>query len=319
VTSRLLDVAARELKKRNQGFYTISSAGHENNAIIGTLLRLDDPCFLHYRSGALMWPVRANCPASTRSSTRCFRSALRPTIRSRKGGTRSGEPRDVGSAADQHHRVASAQGGWAGLRAQNGQADGAGAGFKRRFNRALPLSATLRPIMRRARRLNAARYSVRRGGGAPILFLCEDNGIGISVDTPRNWIHDSFSNQLYLKYFEAAGDIDEIWEVTQEAVNACRRARAPVFLHLHVTRLWGHAGTDVETTYRTFDEITAEEARDPLILNAKRLVETGAASPGDLRAIFNRVQSRIDEIDGRGRAKAETHERRAGRRAARAL
>src|SRR5262245_4239269 len=54
VISRLLDVAARELKKRNQGFYTISSAGHENNAIVGTLLRLDDPCFLHYRSGALM-------------------------------------------------------------------------------------------------------------------------------------------------------------------------------------------------------------------------------------------------------------------------
>src|SRR5262245_53015163 len=54
ITSRLLDVAARELKRRNEGFYTISSAGHENNAIVGALLRLDDPCFLHYRSGGLM-------------------------------------------------------------------------------------------------------------------------------------------------------------------------------------------------------------------------------------------------------------------------
>src|SRR5262245_34628128 len=54
ITSRLLDVAARELKRRNQGFYTISSAGHENNAIVGALLRLDDPCFLHYRSGGFM-------------------------------------------------------------------------------------------------------------------------------------------------------------------------------------------------------------------------------------------------------------------------
>src|SRR5450432_2076473 len=54
VTSRLLDVAARELRKTNQSFYTISSAGHEQNAIIGALLRLDDPCFLHYRSGGLM-------------------------------------------------------------------------------------------------------------------------------------------------------------------------------------------------------------------------------------------------------------------------
>src|SRR5262245_64911601 len=54
VTSGLLDVAGRELKKRNQGFYTISSAGHENNAIIGAMLRLDDECFLYIRSGAVV-------------------------------------------------------------------------------------------------------------------------------------------------------------------------------------------------------------------------------------------------------------------------
>jgi 2-oxoisovalerate dehydrogenase E1 component len=54
VASRLLDVAARELRKTNQSFYTISSAGHEQNAVFGALLRADDPCFLHYRSGGLM-------------------------------------------------------------------------------------------------------------------------------------------------------------------------------------------------------------------------------------------------------------------------
>src|SRR5262245_42519636 len=51
VLSRALDVGARELKKTNRSFYTISSAGHELNAILGAELRLTDPCFLHYRSG----------------------------------------------------------------------------------------------------------------------------------------------------------------------------------------------------------------------------------------------------------------------------
>src|SRR4029434_9476305 len=110
-------------------------------------------------------------------------------------------------------------------------------------------------------RLSAERYTVRRGGAAPILFLCEDNGIGISVDTPRNWIHDSVGNQLYMKYLHASCEMDEIWDVAEEAVDTCRRSRAPVFLHLSVTRLWGHAGTDVETTYRTVEEIAAEEAK----------------------------------------------------------
>src|SRR5262245_8745317 len=54
IASRLLDVKARDLKKQNVGYYTISSAGHEQDAVLGALLRLTDPCFLHYRSGALM-------------------------------------------------------------------------------------------------------------------------------------------------------------------------------------------------------------------------------------------------------------------------
>jgi len=297
VTSRLLDVAARELKKRNQGFYTISSAGHENNAVIGTLLRLDDPCFLHYRSGALMAARARKLPGV---------DPIFDTLLSFCAS--ADDPISQG-----RHKVWGSRALWVPPQTST-------------IASHLPKAAGMAFALRTARRMgqardlsddsivlcsfgdasanhatalsgfNAARYAVRRGGAAPILFLCEDNGIGISVETPRNWIRDSFGNQLYLKYFEAFGEIDEIWDVAQEAVNTCRRSRAPVFLHLHVARLWGHAGTDVETTYRTVDEIAAEEAKDPLLLNAKRLVETGAAAPGDLRAIFNRVQSRIDEL-----------------------
>jgi 2-oxoisovalerate dehydrogenase E1 component len=43
VTSRQLDVAARELKKSGRSYYTIGSAGHEDNAIVGARLRVTDP------------------------------------------------------------------------------------------------------------------------------------------------------------------------------------------------------------------------------------------------------------------------------------
>ena len=39
--SRALDIVARELKRDGQSYYTISSAGHEQNAILGALLRPD--------------------------------------------------------------------------------------------------------------------------------------------------------------------------------------------------------------------------------------------------------------------------------------
>src|SRR6186997_2282605 len=50
--SRQLDRISRRLQARGEGFYTIGSSGHENNAAVAEALRLDDMAFLHYRSNA---------------------------------------------------------------------------------------------------------------------------------------------------------------------------------------------------------------------------------------------------------------------------
>ncbi len=49
---RLTDVEAHELRARNEGYYTICSAGHEGNVALGALTKPTDPALLHYRSGA---------------------------------------------------------------------------------------------------------------------------------------------------------------------------------------------------------------------------------------------------------------------------
>jgi 2-oxoisovalerate dehydrogenase E1 component len=297
IASRLLDVAARELKKRNQGFYTISSAGHENNAVLGALLRLDDPCFLHYRAGGLMAARSRKLPGV---------DYLLDTLLSFCAS--SDDPISAG-----RHKVWGSRPLWVPPQTST-------------IASHLPKAAGMAFALRQARRMgragdlgddsivccsfgdasanhatalagiHAARYTVRRGGASPILFVCEDNGIGISVETPHDWIRDSFSTQPHLQYFYAGGALDEVWDVTEAAIAFCRRTRTPVFLHLPVTRLWGHAGTDVETTYRSLEEIAAQEARDPLRANARRLIETGAATPDALRAQIARVQARIDSL-----------------------
>ena len=295
VTSRLLDVAARELRKTNQSFYTISSAGHEQNAIVGALLRLDDPCFLHYRSGGLMMARSRQLPGADPilDYVRSFCASADDPIshgRHKVWGSRpmwvppqtstiaSHLPKASGLAFALRHaqRLGIANG----LQADSivlcsfGDASA---------NHAAALAG-----------INAARYAVRRGGTAPIVFLCEDNGIGISVETPRHWIRDSFSRQTHLTYFEAAGPMDEIWSVAEEAIQHCRTNRTPVFLHLPTVRLWGHAGTDVEASYRSLGEIEAMEARDPLLGNARFLVERGAASAAELQGMMRDIQRRIE-------------------------
>jgi 2-oxoisovalerate dehydrogenase E1 component len=294
VLSRALDVTARELKKTGRSFYTISSAGHEQNAIVGALLRLTDPCFLHYRSGGLMMARSRKAPEVTPAFDTLLSlcaSAEDPISHGRHkvwGSRRLWVPPQTSTIASHLPKAV-------GLAFALGRARRVGVETglpgdsivlcsfgDASANHATALSG-----------LHAARYIHRRGSPLPILFLCEDNQIGISVDTPKGWIEDIWGSARFMRYFLADGDVDEMWDVASAAVDACRTTKAPVFLHLRCTRLWGHAGSDVETTYRTLPEIEAVEATDPLLANARRLIATGAATPDMLRAIVRDTRARV--------------------------
>src|SRR5690606_9181912 len=116
-------------------------------------------------------------------------------------------------------------------------------------------------------------------------FVCEDNGIGISVKTPDGWIAESLRARPGIRYFVADGlDLVDAHDMAAEAARYARRTRRPALLHLRVTRLLGHAGSDVETSYRPLAEVEAEEARDPLLRSARTALESGLLSAEELLA-----------------------------------
>jgi len=65
LASRLLDLTARWLRAHNAGFYTIGSSGHEGNAVFGKVFRHTDMAFLHYRSGAFVIQRAKQLPGAT--------------------------------------------------------------------------------------------------------------------------------------------------------------------------------------------------------------------------------------------------------------
>ena len=294
VASRALDVVARELKRDGRSFYTIASAGHEQNAVLGALLRTDDPCFLHYRSGALMLARARRAGGET------------PVFDTLLGLVASAED----PIAQGRHKVWGSRRLWvppqtSTIASHLPKAVGAAFAISRARRMGLPLPVASDAIVccsfgdasashaTALTALNAARYAFRGGRPTPILFLCEDNRIGISVDTPSGWIRERFSTMSHVAYFQAMGELDEVYDVAEQAVRTCRSTRGPVFLHLDCVRLWGHAGSDVETTYRTWEEIAAIEAGDPLLANARRLVAAGAATPDELREIVADARERV--------------------------
>ena len=294
VTSRELDAVARELKRDGLSYYTISSAGHEQNAVVGSLLRESDPCFLHYRSGGLMM-ARAR---RVGGETPVFDTLL-GLVASSDDPTSQGRHKVWGSrrlwVPPQTSTIASH------LPKAVGTAFSLSRGRRMGVDLPLPSDAIVACSFGDASAshataltgINAARYAFRGGRPTPILFLCEDNRIGISVDTPSGWIRERFSSMNNVAYFDASGTIDEVYDTTKRAIEACRVSRGPVFLHLDTVRLLGHAGSDVETTYRSWEEIAAFEAKDPLLANARRLIETGAATPADLQAILADTRERV--------------------------
>src|SRR5690606_17040920 len=52
---------------------------------------------------------------------------------------------------------------------------------------------------------NAAAWTAYQKLPAPVLFVCEDNGIGISVKTPDGWVARNFAQRPDLDYFAADG------------------------------------------------------------------------------------------------------------------
>jgi 2-oxoisovalerate dehydrogenase E1 component len=117
----------------------------------------------------------------------------------------------------------------------------------------------------------------------PLLFVCEDNGLGISVPSPAGWVESALRGRPQLRYEVAEGsDPAEVLGVTTELATWVRERRRPAVLHLHTVRYLSHAGADAEMAYRSPQAIRDEYERDPILGTARWLVAAGRASGEEL-------------------------------------
>ena len=291
--SRHMDLVAREMRARNEGFYTIGSAGHEANAVVGELTRVTDPAFLHYRSGGFMM-------ARTRKVPGC--DPLYDTALSLSAS--SEDPISGG-----RHKVWGSRPAWvlpqtSTIASHLSKAVGTAVALEQakrlRVTPPVPDDSIVVCSFGDASTnhsaavgaFNAAQWTTYQNLPVPVLFVCEDNGIGISVRTPRGWIETSFSGRPGLHYIKANGsDLVDTFERTREAIEHCRTRRAPVFLHIELPRLMAHAGTDVETEYRSLPEVEAQEARDPLIGSAELAIAFGVLTAPQILERYEQIRA----------------------------
>ncbi len=298
--SRHLDIEARAMRSRNEGFYTIGSSGHEGNALVGHLTRVTDPAFLHYRSGAF-FIERAR---QVEGIDPVYDIAL-SLAASKEDPASGGRHKVFGSAPlwvpPQTSTIASHLPKAMGAASAIAQAKRAGclpipddSLIVCSFGDASTNHATAQSAF------NAAAWTAFQRLPCPILFVCEDNGLGISVETPAGWVEANFAHRPGLHYVKADGlDAAHGYRSVAEAIDYCREHRAPVFLHLRTARLLGHAGTDIDLEYLGTERVEATEARDPLLASAESVLELGLETPQALIERYEACRERVQNASAR--------------------
>ncbi|WP_238151446.1 thiamine pyrophosphate-dependent enzyme [Kribbella sindirgiensis] len=275
--SRHADLAARWMQSQGTGFYTIGSAGHEGNAAVAAALEPTDPALLHYRSGAFYLTRAAQC-GSKEGLRDILLGVAAATSEPIAGGRHKVFGRHELSVIPQTSTIASH------LPRAMGVAFSMNRSAKLGVPSPWPSDAIVVTSFGDASAnhstatgaINAALHASYQGLPMPLLLVCEDNGIGISVRTPDGWIRQAYGSRPGLRYFDADGtDLDAALSMAREAATFVRRNRRPAFLRLRTVRLLGHAGSDVETAYRSPAELAADEELDPLLGTARYLLGAG--------------------------------------------
>lgn len=297
--SRNLDRRSRKMQAVGEGFYTIGSSGHEGMAAVASALRPDDMAFLHYRDGAFQTRRSAMVPGTTPAwdMLLSFSTAKADPIsggRHKVLGSKalnippqtstiaSHLPKAVGAAysiplakrhAPEHKALADdsiVMCSFGDASANHSTAQGA---------------------------INTACWTAYQSIPLPLLFVCEDNGIGISTRTPTGWINANFAHKSGLKYFHANGlDLFDTYCVALEAAEYVRTRKKPAFLHLATVRLYGHAGADLQQSYLAKSIFEGWEQNDPLLHSARLLVQSGALTPDDVLSIYTETGDQCTRV-----------------------
>lgn len=296
IMNRHLDLMARRTK--GETFYSIGSSGHEGLAAIASASRLTDMAFLHYRDAAFVIQRRKQVKGSTPlyDMALSFSASSEDPVSGGRhkvlGGMDIYTPPQTSTIASHLPKAVGAAHSLCLMQQSGGEhplpADSV---ILCSFGDASSNHSTAQGA------INAAAWAAYQNSPMPLVFICEDNNIGISVRTPHGWIEQNFKNRPGLTYMQCDGrSLLSVYETSKAAIDYARKRRKPVFLHVKTVRLMGHAGADIEMRYTELAAIEAMEALDPLLVTAQLLAENNILSPQDLLTRYEDMARRVDRV-----------------------
>ncbi|WJG09798.1 alpha-ketoacid dehydrogenase subunit alpha/beta [Aliiglaciecola sp. LCG003] len=311
IMSRHLDLRSRELQKAGQSFYTIGSAGHEGNAAISMAFRTTDMAFLHYRSAAFVIQRAKHEP-----NQQPLYDMLLSFCASSEDPVSGGRHKVLGSKSlfipPQTSTIASHLPKAVGTAFSLALAHRKQSSEQAKIKTVLPDDSVIICSFGDASAnhstaqgaFNTAAWAAFQSVPLPIVFVCEDNNIGISTATPKGWIKANFENRPGIHYLECDGlNLLDTYRNAKQAARIARQLHKPVFLHVRTVRLLGHAGSDSEFAYRTQQCIEENEAQDPLLHSAKLILDNHILDTQGIIDLYQNIDKLVEELSEKAAAR----------------
>ncbi|XP_065093158.1 pyruvate dehydrogenase E1 component subunit alpha type II, mitochondrial-like isoform X2 [Ochlerotatus camptorhynchus] len=151
-------------------------------------------------------------------------------------------------------------------------------------------------------------YNMAKLWGAPVIFVCENNGYGMGTSAERA--------SANVNYYTRGDTVPGIWvdgmdvlavrEATQFAIEHCNSGKGPILLETATYRYSGHSMSDPGTSYRSRDEIAeVRQTRDPITSLREKILTNELATTEELKEIESKLRGEVDSATKAAKADKE--------------
>jgi pyruvate dehydrogenase E1 component alpha subunit len=132
----------------------------------------------------------------------------------------------------------------------------------------------------------------------PVVYVIENNQYAMGTSVERSSAETHFYKRgasFNIPGEQVDGmDVEAVHAAGEKAVAWCRAGKGPIILEMKTYRYRGHSMSD-PAKYRTREEVQeVREKRDPIEHYGQKLVERGAASEDDLKAVDKDIRAIVN-------------------------